>query len=90
MRLPHDERVLVSTSTADDAGVVRIRPDLALVQTVDFFPPVVDDPTWYGRISAANSISDVYAMGGEPVCAVCVLALPKDVPKFSVLKRWPT
>jgi selenide,water dikinase len=81
VRLPHDPRVLVGTATADDAGVIRLSDDLALVQTVDFFPPVVDDPTWYGRIAAANSISDVYAMGGVPVCAVCVFALPADVPE---------
>lgn len=81
MRLPDDSRVLVGTATADDAGVVKIRDDLALVVTVDFFPPVVDDPTWYGRIAAANSLSDVYAMGGEPITAVSVYALPKDVPE---------
>ena len=72
--------MLVSTATADDAGVVKVREDLALVLTVDFFPPVVDDPVWFGRIAAANSLSDVYAMGGEPVAAVSVLALPKEVP----------
>lgn len=81
MRLPDDPRVLVGTSTADDAGVVKIRDDLALVTTVDFFPPVVDDPTWFGKIAAANSLSDVYAMGGVPVAAVSVYALPKDVPE---------
>jgi selenide,water dikinase len=80
VRLPDDPRVIVSTATSDDAGVIRVRPDLALVQTVDFFPPVVDDPAWYGRIAAANSLSDVYAMGGEPLCAVSVFAFPVDVP----------
>ena len=72
--------MLVSSDTADDAGVVKIRDDLALVQTVDFFPPMVDDPTWFGRVGAANSLSDVYAMGGEPVAAVCVYGLPNEVP----------
>lgn len=62
----------------DDAGVVRLRDDLALVQTVDVFPPVVDDPYWYGRIAAANSLSDVYAMGGTPVSAVNFVAYPFD------------
>ena len=81
VRVPHDPRVLVNSSTADDAGVVLIREDLALVQTVDFFPPMVDDPSWFGRIGAANSISDVYAMGGTPVSAVCVFSLPADVPE---------
>jgi selenide,water dikinase len=80
VRLPPHPDVLVSTATADDAGVVRIRPDLALVQTVDFFPPMVDDPVWFGRVGAANSLSDVYAMGGVPVGAVCVFALPEKVP----------
>jgi len=80
VRLPYDERVLVGTATADDAGVIRVRDDLALVVTVDFFPPVVDDATWYGRIAAANSLSDVYAMGGTPVCALSVFALPPEIP----------
>lgn len=80
VRVPHDPRVLVGTSTSDDAGVVRLSPDLALVQTVDFFPPMVDDPRWFGRVAAANSISDVYAMGGTPVSAVSILAIPNDLP----------
>lgn len=80
VRVPHDPRVLVGTSTSDDAGVVRLTPDLALVQTVDFFPPMVDDPAWFGRVAAANSISDVYAMGGTPVSAVSILAIPDDLP----------
>ncbi len=80
VRVPHDPRVLVGTSTSDDAGVVRLSPDLALVQTVDFFPPMVDDPRWFGRVAAANSISDVYAMGGTPVSAVSILAIPDDLP----------
>ncbi len=80
VRVPQDPRVLVSSATADDAGVVQIRDDLALVQTVDFFPPMVNDPTWFGRVGAANSISDIYAMGGVPVAAVCVYSLPEDVP----------
>lgn len=73
--------MLVSSATADDAGVVKIRDDLALVKTVDFFPPMVDDPTWFGRVGAANSISDIYAMGGEPVAAVCVYGIPNEVPE---------
>jgi len=60
----------------DDAGVVALRPDLALCQTIDVFPPVVDDPYWYGRIAAANSLSDIYAMGGRPVCAVNFVGYP--------------
>jgi selenium donor protein len=80
VRVPHDPRVLVGTSTSDDAGVVRLSDDLALVQTVDFFPPMVDDPAWFGRVAAANSISDVYAMGGTPISAVSILAIPNDLP----------
>lgn len=82
VRLPPHPDVLVGTSTADDAGVVRVRDDLALVQTIDFFPPMVDDPTWFGRVGAANSLSDVYAMGGVPVAAVCVYALPEKLPDW--------
>jgi selenide,water dikinase len=70
--------VLVGFSTADDAGVVRLREDLAIVQTVDFFTPIVDDPYDFGRIAAANALSDVYAMGGEPVSALNLVAFPLD------------
>ena len=81
VRLPDNPNVLVSSKTADDAGVVRLRDDLALVKTVDFFPPMVDDPTWFGRVGAANSISDIYAMGATPVAAVAVYALPPNLPE---------
>jgi selenide,water dikinase len=84
VRLPNDPRVLVGTSTADDAGVVRLTDDVALVQTVDFFPPMVDDPTWFGRVAAANSISDIYAMGAVPLSAVSILAIPPELPEGTV------
>ena len=71
-----DPRVLVGSDTADDAGVVRLRDDLAIVQTADFFTPIVDDPYWFGRIAATNALSDVYAMGGEPVSALNLVAFP--------------
>lgn len=74
-----DPRVLVGTGTADDAGVYRLSDDLALVQTVDFFTPIVDDPRSYGRIAAANALSDVYAMGGKPLTALAVAAFPEDL-----------
>ncbi|OWK41633.1 selenide, water dikinase SelD [Fimbriiglobus ruber] len=74
----HDPNLLVGTETHDDAGVYRIAPDLALVQTVDFFPPVVDDPFVYGQIAAANALSDVYAMGGVPATALNLVAYPDD------------
>src|SRR4051812_10484984 len=67
---PVDERLLVAADTADDAAVVRLTDDLALVQTVDFFPPIVDDPYAFGRIAATNALSDVYAMGGVPISAL--------------------
>jgi selenide,water dikinase len=70
--------LLVATETSDDAGVFRIAPDLALVQTVDFFPPVVDDPYTFGRIAAANALSDVFAMNGRPLTAMNIAAFPDD------------
>jgi len=70
--------VLIGFETADDAGVYRLRDDLALVQTVDFFTPIVDDPFTFGAIAAANSLSDIYAMGGTPVSALSVVAFPGD------------
>jgi len=74
----HDDRVLIDYRTSDDAGVYRIGSDRALVQTVDFFTPIVDDPFVYGQIAAANSLSDVYAMGGRPLTALAIAAFPKD------------
>jgi len=78
-RLPRqtDPNVLVGFDTNDDAGVYRLSPELALVQTVDFFTPIVDDPFLYGQIAAANSLSDVYAMGGRPVSALAVIGFPE-------------
>jgi selenide, water dikinase len=74
----HDDRVLIDYRTSDDAGVYRIGADRALVQTVDFFTPIVDDPFVYGQIAAANALSDVYAMGGRPLTALAIAAFPKD------------
>ena len=73
-----DPRVLVDYRTSDDAGVYRLDETRALVQTVDFFTPIVDDPAAYGRIAAANALSDVYAMGGRPLTALAIAAFPKD------------
>jgi selenide,water dikinase len=77
-RIPRvkNDKVLVGFDTADDAGVYRLTANLALVQTVDFFTPIVDDPFTFGAIAAANSLSDVYAMGGQPVTALSILAWP--------------
>jgi selenide,water dikinase len=71
-----DENVLIGFDTADDAGVYKLTAELALVQTVDFFTPVVDDPYIFGAIAAANALSDVYAMGGRPFSALSILAYP--------------
>src|ERR1700685_2595567 len=68
--------VLVGFDTADDAGVYRLSASVALVQTVDFFTPIVDDPYLFGAIAAANALSDVYAMGGKPLTALSILAWP--------------
>ena len=73
---PVDPRVLVGTENSDDAGVVRLTDDLAIVQTVDFFTPIVDDPYAFGRIAATNALSDIYAMGGVPVSALNLVAYP--------------
>ncbi|HZV79852.1 MAG TPA: selenide, water dikinase SelD [Candidatus Binatus sp.] len=80
-----DERVLVATSTRDDAGVFALSPELALVETVDFFTPIVDDPATFGRIAAANAISDIYAMGGEPLFAVAIATFPESGLDIEVL-----
>src|SRR4029077_16227798 len=73
-----NENVLIGFDTADDAGVYKLTAELALVQTVDFFTPVVDDPYTFGAIAAANSLSDVYAMGGRPISALSILAYPAN------------
>ena len=73
-----DDRVLVDYRTSDDAGVYRLDERRALVQTVDFFTPVVDDPVAYGRIAGANALSDIYAMGGRPLTALAIAGFPKD------------
>ena len=77
-RIPRwaNENVLIGFDTADDAGVYKLTPECALVQTIDFFTPVVDDPYTFGAIAAANALSDVYAMGGKPLTALSVLAFP--------------
>ena len=81
-----DPNVLVGFDKADDAGVYKISPDLALVQTVDFFTPVVDDPYTFGQIAATNSLSDVYAMGGRPLNALTLVCFP-DKGDLSILEQ---
>lgn len=77
--------MLVGMETADDAGVFRLRPDLAIVNTVDFFTPIVDDPYVFGQIAATNSLSDVYAMGGEPKTAMNIVCFPKGKMDMEIL-----
>ena len=76
---PTNRNVLVNSDTADDAGVYRLDRHRALVQTVDFFTPIVDDPVAYGRIAAANALSDVFAMGGRPLTALNIMGFPADL-----------
>ncbi len=76
LRVREDERVIVGFQGADDAAVVSINPDLALVQTVDFFTPIVDDPEDFGAIAAANALSDIYAMGARPLSALSIVGFP--------------
>jgi selenide,water dikinase len=82
----HDPNVLVGFDHADDAGVYRIAPTTALVQTVDFFTPMVDDPYTFGQIAATNSLSDVYAMGGSPVCSLALVCFPEKA-DLAILER---
>lgn len=77
--------LLVGFNRADDAGVYRLTDELALVQTVDFFPPIVDDPYWFGQIAAANALSDIYAMGGRPLTALNIVGFPSARMPESVL-----
>ena len=82
-----DPNLLVGTETHDDAGVYRLTDDLAIVQTIDFFPPVVNDPYVYGQIAAANALSDVYAMGGTPRTALNLVGYPDDKLSLDWLKK---
>ena len=84
IRVHHDPNLLVGFDKSDDASVYKISDDLALVQTVDFFPPIADDPYLFGQIAATNALSDVYAMGGEPKLGLNIMAVPEDMPKEAV------
>ena len=84
IRVHHDPNLLVGFDKSDDASVYKVSEDLALVQTVDFFPPIADDPYLFGQIAATNALSDVYAMGGEPKLCLNIMAIPKDMPKEAV------
>ncbi len=77
---PTDPNLLVGFETSDDAAVYRLTDDVAIVQTVDFFTPIVDDPGLFGQVTAANSLSDIYAMGGKPISALTIIAFPASQP----------
>ena len=87
MVFPSDENVIVGLERADDAGVYQISDDLALIQTVDFFTPIVDDPYWFGQIAVANALSDVYAMGGTPKTAMNLVAFPARQMDLTILRQ---
>jgi len=82
----HDPNLLVGFETSDDAAVYRVAPDLAVISTVDFITPPVDDPVWFGRIAAANALSDVYAMGGRPIVALNLVMFPSKELDIGLLK----
>jgi len=82
----HDPNLLVGFETCDDAAVYRVSPDVAIISTVDFITPPVDDPVWFGRIAAANALSDVYAMGGKPLMALNLVMYPSKKLDMGILK----
>ena len=84
LKVHSDPRLLVGFDKSDDASVYQVTDELALVQTVDFFPPIADDPYLFGQIAATNALSDVYAMGGEPKLALNIMAVPEKMPKEAV------
>ena len=87
MEYPTDANVIVGLDTADDAGVYKINDHLAIIQTVDFFTPIVDEPYWFGQIAAANALSDIYAMGGIPKTAMNIVAFPLNKMDISILRQ---
>lgn len=84
---PSDPELLVGYETSDDAAVYRLTPELAMINTIDFITPPVDDPYWFGQIAAANAISDIYAMGGRPVTALNVVMFPGQILDLGLLKE---
>lgn len=87
LKLPTDPNLLAGATTGEDAGVYRLNDETALIQTVDFFTPIVDDPYLFGQIAAANALSDVYAMGGKPLLAMNLVAFPVKKMDKAVLKE---
>ena len=87
LEIPTNDRVIVGMDSLDDAGVYKISDDLAIIQTVDFFTPIVDDPYWFGQIAAANALSDIYAMGGTPKTAMNLVGFPLKQMDISILRQ---
>ena len=87
LRISSNEKTLVDYQRSDDAGVYKLREDLAIVQTVDFITPVVNDPFLYGQIAAANALSDIYAMGAKPLFALNVVGFPYNRLPMEVLQK---
>jgi selenide,water dikinase len=87
LKPPQDPNLLVGYETSDDAAVYRLGPDLAVISTVDYITPPVDDPWWFGQIAAANSLSDVYAMGGKPLTALNLVMFPSKKLDMSYLRE---
>ena len=87
MEFPTDSNLIVGLDKADDAGVYKVTDDIAIIQTVDFFTPIVDEPYWFGQIAAANALSDVYAMGGEPKTAMNLVAFPLKDMDMTILRQ---
>jgi selenide, water dikinase len=87
LKFPTDENVIVGLDRADDAGVYKVTDEIALIQTVDFFTPIVDDPYWFGQIAAANALSDIYAMGGVPRTAMNLVSFPLKRMDIGILRK---
>jgi len=87
MEFPTDPNLIIGMDSMDDAGVYKITDDIAIIQTVDFFTPIVDDPYWFGQIAAANALSDVYAMGGVPKTAMNIVCFPINQMDISILRK---
>ncbi len=85
--IPWDPNVLAGVTGSEDAGVYKITDDLAIVQTIDFFTPIVDDPLTFGMVAAANSLSDIYAMGGRPITAMNVVSFPTKKLGLQILRK---
>ncbi|MDA3812050.1 MAG: selenide, water dikinase SelD [Spirochaetaceae bacterium] len=86
LKQPHYKNLISDFSTSDDGAIYKISDEIALVQTIDFFPPIVDDPYIFGQITAANALSDVYAMGGTPITALSMVCFPKDKADIETLR----